>query len=163
VRFLVDTNILAYAVNRDGEEHGAAMRALEGWLSDAIPWAVTWSIVYEFLRVVTHPRIFRRPLAAEEALAFLSPILTSDVVTVIGPTPRHEALLRSTVRDLGRPAGNLFHDLHTAVTMREHGVAEIMTADTDFRKFPFLTVTNPLRQARFEAPDRSFFSLSDDS
>ena len=124
MRFLVDTNILAYAVNRDGEEHGVAVRALEGWLSDAIPWAVTWSIVYEFLRVVTHPRIFRRPLAADEAL------------------------LRSTVRDLGRPAGNLFHDLHTAVTMREHGVAEIMTADTDFRKFPFLTVTNPLRQAR---------------
>jgi predicted nucleic acid-binding protein len=29
--------------------------------------------------------------------------------------------------------------------MREHGVPEIMTADTDFRKFPFLEVTDPLR------------------
>jgi predicted nucleic acid-binding protein len=106
---------------------------------------VTWSIVYEFLRVVTHPRLFRRPLSADQALAFLDPILASDVVTVLGPTPRHAALLRSTVRELGRPAGNLFHDLHTAVTMREHGVSEIMTADTDFRKFPFVTVTNPVR------------------
>jgi len=70
------------------------------------------------------------------------------VVTVLGPTSRPGALLRATVRELGRPAGNLFHDLHTAVTMREHGLSEIMTADTDFRKFPFLTVTNPVGQLR---------------
>lgn len=148
MRFLVDTNILAYAVNRDCEEHGAAVRVLEGWLSEPVPWAITWSIVYEFLRVVTHPRIFRRPLSADQALTFLTPLLASDVVTVLEPTPRHEVLLRSTVRELGKPAGNLFHDLHTAVAMREHGIVEIMTADGDFRKFPFLTVTNPLRQAR---------------
>jgi predicted nucleic acid-binding protein len=56
--------------------------------------------------------------------------------------------MRSTVRETGRPAGNLFHDLHTAVIMRGHGVAEIMTADTDFRKFPFLTVTDPVHAGR---------------
>jgi predicted nucleic acid-binding protein len=28
--------------------------------------------------------------------------------------------------------------------MREHGVTEIMTADVDFRKFTFLTVTDPV-------------------
>lgn len=147
MRFLVDTNILAYAVNRDCEEHRAAVHALESWLSGSIPWVVTWSVVYEFLRVATHPRVFRRPLSAAQALDFLDPLLRSDVVTVLAPTPRHDALLRATVRELGRPAGNLFHDLHTAVLMREHGVGEIMTADADFRKFPFLTVTNPVHHA----------------
>jgi toxin-antitoxin system PIN domain toxin len=148
VRFLVDTNILAYAVNRDGAEHREAVRAVEGWLSGSIPWALTWGVVYEFLRVVTHPRIFRRPLTTEQALIFLDPILASDLVTVLGPTPRHEAVLRSTIREAGRPSGNLFHDLHTAVTMREHGVSEIMTADADFRRFPFLTVTDPVHPGR---------------
>ena len=81
-------------------------------------------------------------------MVFLDPILASDVVTVLGPTPRHEALLRSTIQEVGRPAGNLFHDLHTAVTMREHGVSEIMTADADFRKSPFLTVTDPVQPVR---------------
>ena len=33
---------------------------------------------------------------------------------------------------------------HTATLMREHGVTEIMTADVDFRKFTFLTVTDPV-------------------
>ncbi len=147
MRFLVDTNILAYAVNRDCDEHQAALTSLEGWLSGSIPWAVTWSIVYEFLRLVTHARVFRRPLTAAQAFEFLDPILESDHVAVLGPTARHEALLRATVRELGRPTGNLFHDLHTAVLMQEHGVSEIMTADADFRKFPFLIVTNPVHHA----------------
>jgi len=144
VRFLVDTNVLAYAVNRDCPEHTAALTALETWLSGSVPWAITWGIVYEFLRLGTHPRVFRRPLTAREALDFLAPLLGSDLVSILVPTDRHEALLRTTVREVGRPAGNLFHDLHTAVLMREHGISEIMTADTDFRKFPFLTVTDPI-------------------
>lgn len=142
--FLVDTNILAYAVNRDCEEHRAAAEAVGAWLSGVVPWALTWGVVYEFLLVVTHPRIFPRPLTADRALHFLDPILSSDLVSVLGPTSRHEDLMRSTIRETGRPAGNLFHDLHTVVIMREHGVSEIMTADTDFRKFPFLRVTDPV-------------------
>ena len=104
-------------------------------------------VIYEFLRIATHPRVFRRPLTAAQALAFLDPTLESDLVTVLGPTPRHESLMRTTIRECGRPTGNFFHDLHTAVLMREHGVPEIMTEDNDFRKFPFLTVTNPIRRA----------------
>lgn len=147
MRFLVDTNILAYAVNRDCAEHPAAVEAIEGWLSASVPWAVTWGIAYEFLRLVTHPRVFRRPLTAAQAVEFLDPLFASDLVSVLCATERHEALLRLTVRELGHPTGNLFHDLHTAVLMREHGVSEIMTADTDFRKFSFLTVTNPVHRA----------------
>jgi predicted nucleic acid-binding protein len=75
-------------------------------------------------------------------------LLESELVTVLGPTPRHEDVMRSTIRETGRPSGNLFHDLHTAVVMREHGISEIMTADTDFRKFPFLRVTDPVHSVR---------------
>lgn len=148
MRFLVDTNVLVYAANRDCPEHATARQAVERWLAGNTPWAITWGVVYEFLRIVTHPRVFREPLRAQEALSFLDPILASDVVSVLVPTPRHEALLRETVDTFGAPSGNIFHDLHTAVLMREHGVAEIMTADVDFRKFPFLTVTDPVRAGR---------------
>lgn len=144
MRFLVDTNVLAYAVNRDCEENRAAVAVLDDWLSGSVPWALTWSIVYEFLRLTTHPRVFRRPLAATDAVAFLTPLLESELVSLLIPTERHEGLLRTTIRELGRPIGNLFHDVHTAVLMREHGVSEIMTADNDFRQFRFLSVTNPI-------------------
>jgi len=42
-------------------------------------------------------------------------------------------------------AGNLVPDAHVATILREHGVRRIYTADTDFRKFDFLKVINPLR------------------
>ena len=145
MRFLLDTNILVYAANRDCGEHGLAVSKLEEWLGGTVPWALTWGVVYEFFRVVTHPRIFPKPLSARQAMEFLDPILGCDLVTVLAPTDRHAEVLRQTVREFGNPAGNLFHDLHTAVLMREHGVEEIMTADTDFRKFPFLRPVDPLR------------------
>lgn len=144
MRFLVDTKVLVYAANRDCPEHGAAHAALEAWLNGAVPWALSWNIVYEFLRVVTHPKVFRRPLRPDMALAFIDPIVDCERVTLIAPTSRHAALLRLTIDEFGVPTGNIFYDLHTAVLLREHGVGEIMTADTDFRKFAFLTVTDPV-------------------
>ena len=42
--------------------------------------------------------------------------------------------------------GNIVHDAHTAILMREHGIREICTRDTDFHRFSFLTVTDPLAQ-----------------
>lgn len=40
-------------------------------------------------------------------------------------------------------AGNLLHDAHTAILMREHGVRRIATKDTDFRRFSFLVPFDP--------------------
>lgn len=60
------------------------------------------------------------------------------------PTEHHEAVLRQTVGELAVPRGAFFHDIQIAVLMREHGVPEIITADTDFHQFKFLKVTNPL-------------------
>jgi len=43
-------------------------------------------------------------------------------------------------------AGNLLHDAHTAILMREHGIGRICTRDTDSNQFPFLEVIDPLKQ-----------------
>jgi hypothetical protein len=42
-------------------------------------------------------------------------------------------------------AGNLMHDAHTAILMREHGIRRICTRDTDFNQLAFLEVIDPLR------------------
>jgi hypothetical protein len=110
VRFVVSANLLVYPANRDSAEHRPARSALEEWLGGSTPWAVTWGIVYEFLRIVTHPKVFRQPLGADEALSFLNPIRTSEVVSVLVPTERHGTLLRETIGAFGAPAGNIFHD-----------------------------------------------------
>ena len=40
--------------------------------------------------------------------------------------------------------GNLVPDAHLAALLRQHGVRKIYTSDTDFKKFDFLQVLNPL-------------------
>ena len=71
MRFLIDTNILLYAANTDCEEHLAARGFLQQHLAEATPMCLTWGIVYEFLRVSTHARVFSPPLRSREALQFL--------------------------------------------------------------------------------------------
>lgn len=59
-------------------------------------------------------------------------------------TERHPALLEEFVAAHPRLAGNPAHDLHTVALMKERGVSELRTADTDLHRFPFLEVVNPL-------------------
>jgi predicted nucleic acid-binding protein len=68
VRFALDANIPAHAVDRECPEHRATTRAVERWRSGSIPWALTWGVVHEFPRVATHPRIVPRPPSSDRAL-----------------------------------------------------------------------------------------------
>lgn len=142
--FVVDTNLLLYAVNPDSPDHAAARTLLEEWRCGERLWFLTWGIAYEFLRVATHPCMFPEPLDLPTARAWLDVLVATPVVGMLVETDRHGAVLAEIVRLRPRSRGNLLHDLHTAALMREHGVTEIRTADTDFHQFPFLDVVNPL-------------------
>ena len=61
-------------------------------------------------------------------------------------TNRHLDVLSLTLGELPEIRGSIMHDVHTAVLMREHGISQICTRDTDFYRFPFLTVVDPLRR-----------------
>lgn len=143
--FLVDTNVLLYAADRDSDAHDVCRSLLEQWRGQASPWYVTWGICYEFMRVSTHPRVYRKPWTTGEAWAFLVAIMAAPGLTILTPTERHADVLAQTLDELPDVCGNLVHDLHTAVLMREHGISRVYTRDTDFHRFPFLDVTDPLR------------------
>lgn len=142
--FVVDTNLLLYAVNPDSEDHARARAVLEDWRQGDRSWFLTWGIVYEFLRVSTHPRVFAAPLTVTQAWEWLGLLLAGPRAGLLVPTARHGAVLSALTGEYPRLRGNLVHDLHTVALMREHGVTEIRTADTDFHQFGFLTVSNPL-------------------
>ena len=85
------------------------------------------------------------PWSPDQAWAFLSTLLESPGFQRLTPTPRHAEVLGSTLAELPDLRGNICHHLHTAVLMRENGVSRICTRDTDFPRFPFLPVVDPLR------------------
>ncbi len=144
---IIDTNLLLYAANRDADEHAAAAAFLYAASGSAEPWFLTEGILYEFLRVSTHPKVFQKPLSWREALSFIMPFLESSSFLILSAEERHWTLLEEILGKLIHPAGNLFFDIRTAVLMREHGVREIYTTDTDFLQFPDIKVINPLRMA----------------
>ena len=143
---VVDTNILLYAADNDSEFHDACRSHLEGLRIDATPSYLSWNICYEFLRVSTHPRVFRSPWNASAAWSFINALLMSPGFDLITETPRHQSVLEQTLAELPDLRGNLIHDVHTAVLMRENGIGRICTRDSDFVRFPFLTMVDPLRK-----------------
>lgn len=143
--FVVDTNVLVYAADADAPEHEPCRSALEGWRFGRTPWYLTWGIVYEFLRVVTHPRVLRSPFETVGATSFMEAVLASPSVHLLTETSRHLEVLAEVIDEVTLLAGNLYHDAHTAALMRENGLRSIVTRDTDFHRFPFLDVIDPLQ------------------
>jgi uncharacterized protein len=140
---VVDTNVLLYAVNRSSPLHATAQRALEEVVNGGGPWAITWPIVYEFLRVATHPKVFPKPLPMDDVLEVLVNLLQSPSARLLTETEEHLPLMASCRKEVPRLKGNLLHDFHTAVLMREHAAKEILTFDQDFKAFPWVKVSMP--------------------
>ena len=142
---LIDTNILLYAANKDSAEHGVAIDFLSGCVSGTDAWYLTEGIVYEFLRVSTHPRVFGSPLNWRSAMQYLSVIIERDNVFVLTAGLEHWSVLGEILEQIRRPEGNLFFDIRTYTLMREHAVRTVYTADSDFLQFEDITVVNPMR------------------
>jgi toxin-antitoxin system PIN domain toxin len=143
---LIDTNVLLYAANEEAAEHSAAKKFLESALGSPDTWYLTDGIVYEFFRVATHPKVFPSPLDWKEAMEFLEPIVTSEKFRSLQSGENHWENLRAVLKILTHPTGNLFFDIRTAALMREHGLRQIYTTDTDFLQFKDLDVTNPISE-----------------
>lgn len=145
--FVVDTNILVYAANADSPFHPRCREWLDARRERPDAWYVTWGILYEFLRVTTHRRVFRTPWRLADAWQFVACLLDAPGLAVLAPTDRHASVAARTIEEAPQLTGNLLHDAHTAILMREHGVRTIYTRDHDFRRFPFLEVIDPTELA----------------
>lgn len=141
--FVVDTNVLVDAANVDSPFRDSCRKRLETWQRQSSAWFLTLGICYEFLRVATHQRIFRRPLNVSDAWSFVSALLAAPAVSLLVPTERHARVAREVFEELPALSGNVVHDAATAVLMREHGIKTIYTRDTDFHRFRFLDVVDP--------------------
>ena len=142
---VVDTNVLVYAADADSQFHVPCRDWLERQRARPDAWYSTWGILYEFLRVTTHPRVMRRPWNAKAGWQFVTALIASPGFAVLVSTHRHADVASELINELPHLAGNLFHGAHTAILMREHGIRQICTRDTDFNQFTFLEIIDPLR------------------
>lgn len=138
----IDTNVLVAAASEASPHHETANDLLKILSEEPRPWAIPWPCIYEFLRVVTHPRIMRPPIPMKLALKGIDGLTASPSLRLLHETPRHEEVMREVLEG-SAATGNLVHDAHIVALCLEHGVREILTGDRDFARFSGLTIVNP--------------------
>lgn len=139
----LDTNILVYAHRADAPFHAAAAKLVRALAEGRDRWVIPWPCAYEFLAIVTHPRIYRPPTPADRALAQLEAWISSPSALLVSEEPSTMAVLLELART-SKVSGPVFHDAKIAALALHHGVRELWTADRDFGRFPRLRTRNPL-------------------
>lgn len=138
----LDTNILVYARRAETTHHKKALSLLRSLAEGSTPWAIPWPCIYEYLRVITHSRVFAPPTDLDGALEDLESLFNSPSLILIGEGTQHRKALKK-IFSSAQPTGNLVHDAHIAALALEHGVYEILSTDRDFTRFSPIKVRNP--------------------
>ena len=141
--YLVDANILLYAINEDAPSHADARTWLDDRLSgSAQTVGLPWPVLLAFVRVATNPRVYRRPMPVTGAWGHVEEWLDQRAAWIPAAGPRHRQVLGGVI-DSARPVGNLLSDAHLAALAIEHGLT-VVSADADFAKFDGLRWLNPI-------------------
>lgn len=139
---LLDANLLLYAVDRASDQHTAASAWLTRVLNGSTRVGIPWQTIGAFLRIVTHPRVTTRPLTGADAWTHADAWLASDPAW-IPPASERTAVVYGELAGSVPVTGNLVPDAMLAALALEHGLT-VMTADTDFARFPSVRWENPL-------------------
>jgi toxin-antitoxin system PIN domain toxin len=130
----IDTNVLVYAHREEFAKHPAARRQLSELAEGQARWALPVFCIGEFLRLITHPRLFDPPYTADEGCEALQRILSSPSLIVLCPGPAYPELFVDAVRE-ANAVGNIVFDAQIVAVCREGGVRTLLTEDRDFDRF----------------------------
>lgn len=139
---LCDVNVLVYAYRAEAQDHERYADWLRATLESDQAYGVSELVLSGFLRIVTHPRVMRRPAPIASALAFANVLRTRTNAVRLTPGPRHWEIFERLC-DAAGAVGNLVPDAFLAALAIEHG-AELVTTDRDFARFPGLRWRHPL-------------------
>ncbi len=130
---LIDVNVLVYAHRQDTPNHSAYRRWLEAVLLSDRAYGVSDLVLSGFLRLVTHPRVFRTPTPLNQALAFAQDVREQPNCVIVEPGRRHWDIFTRLCRAAGA-RGNLVPDAYLAALAIESG-CEWITTDRDYSRF----------------------------
>lgn len=138
----VDVNVLVYAHRPESPKHDEYRNWLDGARQGNEPLGLSDLVTSGFLRIVTHPRIFREPTPLGIAIEFVDALRASPATTSVIAGERHWEIFLDLCRRVGAN-GNLVPDAFLAALAIEHG-ARWVTADRGFARFPGLRLVHPL-------------------
>lgn len=138
---ILDANVLLYAYNSASEQHDRCRNWLEAALNGTEQIGLPWQTLVAFIRIATHPRVFRRPLLVAEAVEVVDEWLACPQVMLVEPADGHWARLKQHLID-AQASGALVPDAALAALALEQG-ATLCSTDRDFARFRELKLVNP--------------------
>jgi len=138
----LDTNVLIAAHRAEHPMHVRSAERVHELAEGRTPWGLAIFCVAEFLRVVTHPRVFAPPSPLDVACSFVDNLLESPSVRLLTPDEGYWQTLRDVSITAGA-SGNLVFDAAIAALCRDAGALRLITMDRDFSRFEFLDVVQP--------------------
>ena len=138
---LPDVNVLVYAYMEDVPDHDRYRGWLDGVVNAREPFGVADLVLSGFIRVVTHPRVFRMPSPLDPALAFAAALRSSPGCVPVAPGPRHWDIFTALCR-AAEARGNLVPDAYLAALAIESG-SEWISTDRDYARFEGLRFRHP--------------------
>lgn len=139
---LMDVNILVYAHREDTPDNARYHRWLEDVINSDASYGMSDLVLSGFLRIVTHPKIFRVPSPPDVAWSFVEEVRNRQNCQVLRPGNRHWGIFKRLCRESG-VKGNLYPDAFFAALAIETGSIWI-TTDHDYKRFQGLTCRHPL-------------------
>lgn len=143
---LLDANLLVYAYLREMPHHEPARVWLDEQLNELPRVALPWPSLLAFVRLVSNPRIFERPVPLAKAWQQAETWLSVPSAWIPQPTERHREILGKLLTAAPETRSALVPDAHLAALAMEHGLT-LCSADRDFARFPDLRWVNPVAPA----------------
>ena len=139
---LMDVNVLVYAFRKEAVDHRRYRDWLHGIINAQDAYGVSDLVLSGFLRIVTHPKVFKEPSTWTDASKFVSAVLKQPNCRCIKCGERHWEIFTDLCRKADAK-GNLVADAFLAALAIESG-CEWITTDRDFARFTTLKWRHPL-------------------
>ncbi|RKX75081.1 MAG: VapC toxin family PIN domain ribonuclease [Spirochaetes bacterium] len=140
----VDTNILVYSHREDSMFFHKAYSVVKELAESGKDWAIPWPCIYEFLAIVTHPRIYNPPTPLTDAVIQVDCWIECPTLYLIGESGVDHWKNFSKLLESTHIRGAQVHDARIVSICLAHKVDSLWTADRDFSRFPQLNIENPL-------------------
>ena len=143
--YTLDANILLYASDEASPFHARSIEAVTRAAAGPEIVYLFWPTIMAYLRIATHPAVFRRPLSMAEAAGNIGALIGRPNVQTPGEQDRFWPRYLEVAAD-ATPTGNLVPDAHLVTLMLQNGVRTILTHDRDFRRFRGIEARDPFEE-----------------
>lgn len=139
---LPDVNVLVYAHHESSVDHERYRTWWEGVVNGPAKFALVDQVLAGFVRVVTHSKVFERPMSIEDALAAADAIRSHPNCLIVQPNARQWEVFRDLCNSNGA-VGNQVPDAYLAAVAITSG-SEFFTVDKGLARYRGLKCRHPL-------------------